>query len=139
STSLWHAVQPTDFTMISPLIASPLSAGGAGSGSFSDRLQTYFTSAATIVSSTGDRLTPFTSTTGYGFLFTSTRVFDWLKKCGIRVVERKSRGASTHFAAQSSVTLDAIRRSGGPGRRFLRFASTATLFTSLGRIWYVSM
>src|SRR5689334_1815745 len=125
--------------MISPLIASPLSAGGAGSGAVSDRLQTYFTSELTIVSSTGERRTPFASTAmGYGCLLTVVRVLDCWKKCGMRVVGRKSRGAITHFAAQSSVTLVAMRVSGGPGRRFFRFGSTATLFTSFGRIWYVS-
>src|SRR5688572_3225451 len=106
--------------MISPLIGSPFSAGGAGSGWVSDRLQTYFTSEWTIVSSTGERLTPLTSTIGYGFLFTTVRVLDCWKKWGIRVVGRKSRGARTHLAAHSSVTLVAMRVSGGPGRRFFR-------------------
>ena len=99
----------------------------------------YFTSEFAIVSSTGERRTPFTSATGYGCLLTSVRVLDCWKKWGMRVVGRNSRGASTHFAAQSSVTLVAMRVSGGPGRRFFRFGSTAMLFTSFGRIWYVSM
>src|SRR5262245_21343790 len=50
SVSLWQAMQPTERTRISPLIGSPFSVGGAGSAAPSDRLQTYFTIDATIVS-----------------------------------------------------------------------------------------
>src|SRR5436189_651174 len=103
-------MQPRDLTRISPLTASPFRLAGITSSFLvSDSDQTYFTIELTIVSSTGERSTPFFASGLYSWPFTFSRVFDCPKKCGMRVVGRKSRGAEIHLAAHSSETLVAIR------------------------------
>ena len=54
-------------------------------------------------------------------------------------VNRQAKRTWSALLATVAVTFVAMRRSGGPGRRDLRFSSIAGLARSLGRIWYESM